>query len=336
MADTQATRTAQSGRADPAGVTRMSRAGADVAAMQDPDAPFADMPPDPRPMRERVDELIIERAPWIYARRPGMRLVRELVFNLLSYHETLEIGDTVQQMTSPQLMGLIAERTLQDLQITGLHNLPRSGPALVVANHPTGIADGILMYHLIGRVRRDAFVFANKDIIRILPQMQQIIAPVEWRVEKRSHAKTRETMAYTRAAVDAGRIGVIFPAGRLSKRRGLSLHERPWMASAAMIARKFDLPVVPVHIQARNSLLFYLFDALHPTLRDITLFYEMLNKDRQPFRVTVGEPIAAAALPAKSEEGIEVLRRATLDLGGARAPAVSMIDASRRPAWLKA
>ena len=68
----------------------------------------------------------------------------------------------------------------------------------------------------------------------------------------------RHLMQYVRDATANGRIGIIFPSGRLAKRVGLNLVERPWMASAAMIARKFKLPVVPVHISARNSLLFYL------------------------------------------------------------------------------
>jgi putative hemolysin len=103
------------------------------------------------------------------------------------------------------------------------------------------------------------------------------------------------------------------------------------MPSAAMIARKFDVPVIPINIRARNSVLFYLFDLIHPTLRDITLFHETLNKDRQPYRIAVGEPISARALPATSEDGIEVLRRATLALGGRHAPNVSLVDSTRIP-----
>ena len=57
-----------------------------------------------------------------------------------------------------------------------------------------------------------------------------------------------------------------------------------------MMARKFNLPVVPLHIRARNSALFYLFDRIHPTLRDITLFHEVLNKARQPYRLTILHP----------------------------------------------
>ena len=90
---------------------------------------------------------------------------------------------------------------------------------------------------------------------------------------------------------------MLFPSGRLAKRRWWSLHERPWMASGAMMARKFNLPVVPLHITARNSALFYLFDRIHPTLRDITLFHEVLNKTRQPYRLTLGPAIEPDDLP---------------------------------------
>lgn len=222
-----------------------------------------------------------------------------------------------------------------DVEATGLENIPRSGPALVVANHPTGIADGIMLWSLLAPIRPDLFFYANCDILRVLPQMETIIAPVEWREEKRSHGKTRETMAYTRKAIDEGRVGVIFPSGRLAKRRGLKLHERPWMASAAMIARKFDLPVIPINIRARNSVLFYLFDLIHPTLRDITLFHETLNKGSQPYRMTVGQPISPGALPVKSDAGIDMLRQATLALGGRHAPTVSLVDSTRRPSWAR-
>ena len=102
-----------------------------------------------------------------------------------------------------------------------------TGPALVVSNHPTGIADGIVLYGALAKVRPDLFFFANADAIRVLPQLDELIAPVEWRPEKRSHKQNRETMAYARKAFEAGRLGVLFPSGRLAKRRWWSLHERP-------------------------------------------------------------------------------------------------------------
>jgi putative hemolysin len=286
-------------------------------------------------MQDRIDPLISERAPWLFAATPWAAPARSTLMRVLGYDRTVALGDYLRDLPADRIMSILGDLLAKDVQAKGLGNIPRGGPALIVANHPTGIADGIVLHHLLSPIRPDAFYYANSDILRVLPQFDTMIAPVEWRHDKRTHGKTRETMSYTRTALGNGRLGVIFPSGRLAKRRGLRLHERAWMASAAMIARKFDVPVIPVNIRARNSALFYLFDLMHPTLRDITLFHETLNKDRQPFRITAGEPIQPATLPATSEDAIEVLRRATLALGGRHAPDVSLVDVSRQTGWVR-
>ncbi|MEM9249395.1 MAG: 1-acyl-sn-glycerol-3-phosphate acyltransferase [Pseudomonadota bacterium] len=286
-------------------------------------------------MRDRIDPLIAERAAWLFRTDPGSRLARFVLDRALDYDRTIALGEAFRDLPTPEIMARLAEIICREVEVTGVERLPRTGPALIVANHPTGIADGIVLWDAIRARRTDSFVYANSDILRVLPQFESMIAPVEWRVDKRTHGKTRETMAYTRRAIDAGRLGVIFPSGRLAKRRGLRLHERPWMASAAMIARKFDLDVIPVNIRARNSALFYLFDLLHPSLRDITLFHETLNKSRQPYRITIGRPIPARTLSANSADAIEDLKARTLQLGGRHAPDVSLAEMTRRPAWAK-
>ncbi|MGJ8623291.1 MAG: 1-acyl-sn-glycerol-3-phosphate acyltransferase [Yoonia sp.] len=280
-------------------------------------------------MEHRIAPLIAERAPWLEKDQLSARVMKKILHPALGYRTTLDIAKTLEDAPSDEIMQTMGKRLAKRVYARGLGHIPQHGPALIVANHPTGIADGVILHHLIAHHRPDAYFFANRDILRVFPQMADMIAPVEWRKDQRTHAKTRETMAYIKQATDAGRLGVIFPSGRLAKRRGLRLHERPWMASAAMLARKFDLPVIPVNIQARNSAMFYLFDLIHPTLRDITLFHETLNKDRQPYIVTMGEPISASALPRNADEGIAMLRKATLALGGKDAPAVNLIATSR-------
>lgn len=96
-----------------------------------------------------------------------------------------------------------------------------------------------------------------------------------------------------------------------------------------MIARKFDVPVIPLRIRARNSVLFYLLDALHPTLRDVTLFNEVLNKPRQSYRVTIGGPIDPGLLPKNSEEAIAILRDAVLSLPPPGANAARLMQDGR-------
>lgn len=265
-------------------------------------------------MQQRLDPLIAERAPWLYSGKPHHTLARALMMRLLRYPRSIALASEFRDLPTEEIMRRISALIVRDIRVDGLDNIPATGPALIVSNHPTGIADGIVLHAVVSAVRDDLFIYANHDMIRVLPQTEELIAPVEWRMEKRSHAKTKYTMDYTRQALGQGRIGLIFPSGRLAKRHGLTLHERPWMTSAAMIARKFGVPVIPLHIRARNSALFYLLDALHPTLRDVTLFNEVLNKAGHTYRVTIGRPIDPATLPARSEDGIEALRRAVLDL----------------------
>lgn len=265
-------------------------------------------------MQRRLDPLIEERAPWLFSGRLHHRVARRVLMQMLGYPRTLDLGAAFRDRPTSEIFRQMDRLIIRDLEVSGLEHIPKDGPALIVANHPTGIADGIVLYSLIGRVRPDLFIYTNQDILRVLPQLQDMIVPVEWRTEKRSHAKTRATMEQTRAWLAEDRIGLIFPSGRLAKRRKLTLHERPWMASAAMIARKMGVPVIPLRIRARNSILFYLFDAIHPTLRDVTLFHEVLNKAGQQYQITIGAPVSPASLPAKSDEAIEMLRRIVLGL----------------------
>lgn len=269
-------------------------------------------------MADVLAPLIEDRAGWITS--PGLQPVRRGLELILRYRECVALAGDLAKRPSAAVMDDMAARIARKVSIRGLGHVPTHGPALIVANHPTGIADGLVMWHVLSKVRRDMFFYANRDILTVLPQVAEHIIPVEWRLDRRTHTRTKLTLEGTKQAFDAQRLGVIFPSGRLAKRRGLSLQERPWMHSAAMIARKFDLPVIPVHIKARNSALFYAFDAIHPTLRDITLFHETLNKDRQRFDVTLGAPIAARSLPVDPADSIDVLRRATLALRDVRKP----------------
>lgn len=286
-------------------------------------------------MRDVLDQLIEERAPWLRRQGPLVRVARPALYRILQYEKTARVGEALEPMPAGAAMQALAEMIGLHVEVSGLENVPRSGPAMVVANHPTGIADGIVLYGALAKIRPDLFFFANADAIRVLPQLADLIAPVEWRPEKRSHKQNRETMDYARTAFSEGRLAVLFPSGRLAKRTWWWLNERPWMASGAMMARKFNLPVVPLHVTARNSALFYLFDRIHPTLRDITLFHEVLNKARQRYRLTIGAPIDPETLPSGSAEAIEVLKARTLELGGRKPQTVLTAPIYGRPRGLK-
>lgn len=266
-------------------------------------------------MKTQLDMLIHERAPWLSRNDLPVRLARPALHRVLRYAETLALAEEMRKWPANAILGRMADRVALHVHTEGLCHLPSRGPALVVANHPTGIADGLILWHVLARRRPDLLFFANSDILRLFPQMSDVIIPVEWRHARRCHAKSRATWTAARQAARSGRMAVLFPSGRLAARRGLALVERPWMTSAAAMARKLNLPIVPIHIRARNSALFYTFDKLHPSLRDITLFHETLNKDQQRYRVTIGRPIPAETLDPDSATATAMLRQVVLSLG---------------------
>ena len=137
-------------------------------------------------MRERIDPLIEERAAWLFKDNPVSRNARRVLNRMLGYDRTIEVGTALRDSPNDVIMAHMADLIARDVQITGLENLPADGPALIVANHPTGIADGIIMWHAITQRRANPFFYANSDILRVMPQMETMIAPVEWRPEKYS------------------------------------------------------------------------------------------------------------------------------------------------------
>ena len=258
-------------------------------------------------IKEKIDGLIEERAPWLFRRNLFCSIAKFILLHLLNYNKTIKLARDFEHRSASEIFSYMGDFVSKKVHVEGLKNVPKTGAAMIVCNHPTGIADGLILNKIIREKRQDSYFLANKDILRVLPQLEEMIAPVEWRSDKRTRADSRDTLRYIKKASDENRLGIIFPSGRLAKRKGLLLKERPWMASAAILAKKYKLPVIPVHIKARNSLLFYVLDAIHPTLRDVTLFYETLNKHKFRFRVTFGKPISPDRLDEDPQNAIDEL-----------------------------
>ena len=141
-----------------------------------------------------------------------------------------------------------------------------------------------------------------------MPNAGDIIIPIEWVKDKRSISKTKQTLLDIKLAFEQEKCVVIFPSGRLAQLGWKGLVEKPWESSAAMLAKKYQAPVIPMRIRARNSMLYYIFTKLNAELRDITLFHELLNKKGKTFKMTLGEKIAVKDLPKNAASATQFIR----------------------------
>jgi putative hemolysin len=174
------------------------------------------------------------------------------------------------------------------LDVTGLERLPKDGPFIILANHPTGITDGIALYDAVKHARPDIMFYANSDAERACPRFNEILIPVEWVLAKRTRERTRLTLKMTDEAFEAGRPLGIFPAGRLSRLRDGLLTDPEWMPTAVSLARKYEVPIVPVNVAGPYAFWFHTFAKFSAELRDITLFHELLNKQGKTYKFTFG------------------------------------------------
>ena len=255
-----------------------------------------------------VDVLIAERAPNLTG-HPAWPLLRPALYGLLDYGKARRMADAIAPLPGTDALETVSRLLDVKLHVQNLDRLPRTGRCVVIANHPTGIADGVAVYDAFKHQRPDLCFHANSDAHRVSPGFQDVLIPVEWVEEKRTRERTRLTLQLTREAMEAERALVIFPAGRLA-RRGPdgTLADPAWMPSAVSIARKFDAPVAPLHMAGPWSTLFHFFNRFSAELRDITLFHELLNKRGRRFSLTLGPLIPPEALAGEAQAATEALK----------------------------
>ncbi len=254
-----------------------------------------------------VDVLIEERAPRLSS-SPLWPIVRPPLNALLDYREARAMADALAPLAGADALEHVS--ALLGLAVTtrGLEHVPAQGRCILVANHPTGVADGIAMYDALKSRRPDVCFFANADALRVCAGFDDVLIPVQWPAAKRTLESSKETLRQTQAALESERLIVIYPAGEIARRADGEVRDPPWEDSAVAIARKHDVPLVPAHASGPAPRLFLLFDRFSEELRDITLFHELLNKKRGAYEITFGPRIDPDALRGEADAITERLK----------------------------
>lgn len=259
-----------------------------------------------------VDQLIAERATHL-SRNPAWPALRPLIYRYFDYDLAVSMANDIAPLSGVEAFDYLSNLLALDVTVTGLDNIPKTGGFVLAPSHPTGIADGIAVYDLMKPVRTDLSIFANRDALRVAAGFRDLIIPVEWRQGEKSHSKSRDTLEMTAKAFSNERAVVLFPSGRIAYWNKDKLTERPWQPSFVALARRYNVPVVPAHITARNSGLFYFLSKYSTEMRDMTVFHELLNKKNRPFEITVGKPIAPELLHGDAAEVAALLQKHTVE-----------------------
>ena len=187
-----------------------------------------------------------------------------------------------------------------------LAKIPKTGAFILVANHPLGAIDGILMTKILSEIRPDFKIMGNFLLSRIQPMQPYVISvnPFENRKElHNSSAGMRETLKHLS---NGGCVG-IFPAGEVSNKNNpfSEILDKEWEKPAVKLIKMAKVPVVPMYFHAKNSKLFYQLAKIHPNLQTVLLPSEMMHNRDKPIRMRIGKPISLKAI--EEQEDIEEL-----------------------------
>lgn len=205
-----------------------------------------------------------------------------------------------------------------DVMRGALSNIPKQGPVILIANHPYGILDGLMMGHILSEARGDFRILAHR-VFKKAEDLNRIILPISFENTKEAlqlNLDTRKT-ALEYLAGD-GAIG-IFPGGTVSTAaRMFSQPMDPgWRGFTARMIAKSRATVVPVFFEGHTSRLFQIASHMHSTLRMGLLIKEFKQRVDTPVRVVIGEPIGRDQLDPMAGDTktlMDFLRKATYEL----------------------
>ena len=215
---------------------------------------------------------------------------------------------------------VMTERYGLTLDVIGgsLSNIPSEGPLILIANHPYGILDGMMMGRILSETRGDFRILAN-SVFRKSEDLNRIILPISFEESKEAmklNLKTRKvSLDYLS---DGGAIG-IFPGGTVSTASTMFSHpmDPGWRGFTARMVGKSKATVLPIYFDGHTSRLFQIASHLHSTLRMGLLIKEFKKRVDTPVRVVIGNPIGRDILdPLASDtrKMMDFLRKATYEL----------------------
>ncbi|GGD07598.1 acyltransferase [Franconibacter daqui] len=217
-------------------------------------------------------------APWL--KRVLKSLLHEEEFRLFAdRHRHLKGLDMVEQVLEHlQIRCDIAARELEQI--------PDRGPLVVVANHPNGTLDGLLLLYTLSRVRRDIKVVANRMLSHLEPLSSLFIA-----VDNLGNRTRKSAIKQMEAQLERGGVLIFFPAGEVSRPATQGIVDKAWNPGFVKLASRYRATVLPAYLAGRNSLAFYGASLLSPTLAMLMLIGEMFRKRGATLPVRIGERI---------------------------------------------
>jgi putative hemolysin len=198
--------------------------------------------------------------------------------------------------------------------------IPATGPVVLVANHPHGLVDGMILADLVGRVRNDYRILTRSILTGIDESASSYMIPVPFPHEEDAQRKMLAMRGRAMDHLRAGGLVALFPSGVVASAPSMfaPAEEAEWNVFTAKMIRTSGATVLPVFFPGSNSRAYQIANRISPTLRQGLLLHEIVHSLDKPQRPVVGDPIPPAAMEHRHADPRALmawLRETTLALG---------------------
>lgn len=164
-----------------------------------------------------------------------------------------------------------------------IENIPTHGRVVIVANHPLGSIDGLILIHLIGQVRKDVKAVATELLLEMEP-LKDFFLPVNNFSFKTASRKVGNIIQ----ALEDEQAIILFPAGAVSRTRHDGIKDKAWRTGFLKMAKRGNAPILPIYVGGSNSKLFYGVSMLFEDLSSLMLVGEMFKKSSVQIPIRIG------------------------------------------------
>ena len=198
-----------------------------------------------------------------------------------------------------------------------LEKIPSTGPTIVVANHPFGVLDGLVLSWLVSQKRNDFKLLVHSLLLRA-PETKGNLLPIDFTGDKKALLTNLETRKKARKHISEGGCIIIFPSGTVSTtlkfyQKKAKAFDCEWKKFTSRLIKQTDPKIIPINFPGTNSLAFQIFSHISLVLRSSLLFYEIKRRINTEVEVFVGDSFKYSEIgeDLSNEELADMLRTKT-------------------------
>ena len=175
-----------------------------------------------------------------------------------------------------------------------IKKIPSEGPLMIVANHPFGVLDGLVICWLTSKIRSKFKVLTHSLLLRA-SETKDFLLPIDFSDNKKAMITNLETRKTARKILDEGGTIVVFPGGTVSTTKRFynkTALDPSWRNFTSRLIKRSRPTILPLHFTGQNSFLFQTASHISETLRSSLLFHEVKRRINTKVPVIIGDPIS--------------------------------------------